>query len=223
MEQLEGIIFDADGVIFDSEKLWDIGDSQFLAKRGLHHFPEGLKERLAGTSVLDGTALLLESAESNENVEVAAKERISIMEKLYAAEIEYMPGFEKFHSFLKSEKIRTAVATSMNRNLFPLINSRLGFIERFEGKVYSVNDVPNPKPAPDVYLHAARMIGIVPSRCLVIEDAPNGIRAAKAAGMFCIGLASTFSEENLPQADVVYRNFDEIKTFIISCLNHQKS
>lgn len=214
MNKPQAIIFDADGVIFDSEKLWDIGDSNFLARRGLSAFPERLKPELAGTSVAAGTALLLECAGSEENLDDAVRERIATMEGLYAEQIEFMPGFMEFLSYVKSRSLKTAVATSMSRSLFPAIDNRLNFLELFEGKVFSVVDVLKPKPAPDVYLHAAKNIAAAPENCLVIEDSPNGILAAKAAGMFCIGLSTTFAPENISMADAVFKSFKEIEHFI---------
>lgn len=212
--KLRAIIFDADGVIFDSEKLWDIGDGEFLARRGVSEFPGDLKSRLAGTSLMHGTAMILETIGADENVDVAAAERVGIMEGLYAGQIAFMPGFEEFFSFVKAGNWKTAVATSMSKTLFPVIDGKLGFLQLFEGKVFSVNDVQHAKPAPDIYLYAAEKVGIVPENCLVIEDSPNGIKAAKAAGMYCVGLATTFHQEKLTEADKVCLTFEEIKRFI---------
>lgn len=212
--KLKAIIFDADGVIFDSEKLWDIGDGEFLARRGVSGFPGDLKSRLAGTSLHHGTTMILEAIGAEENIDLAAAERVGIMERLYAEQIAYNPGFEAFFSYVEAGKWQTAVATSMSKTLFPVIDDRLGFLQLFEGRVFSVNDVEHAKPAPDIYYYAAERVGVAPQNCLVIEDSPNGIKAAKAAGMYCIGLATTFGREKLTGADKVYLTFDEIRQFI---------
>ena len=210
----EAIIFDADGVIFDSEKLWDVGDRKFLKGKGADKFPEEIKSRLAGTSLLEGTAMLLESIGLDTNVEEAAKERIKIMEELYATRIEFLPGFLSFHDYVIKNNFKTCVATSMSRHLFPLIDRRTDFLSLFEGKVYSVTSVEKAKPAPDIYLYAAEKIQADPKKCLVIEDSPNGIKAANAAGMFTVGLASTFEPQHLSEADIVFKTFHMIESFI---------
>ncbi len=215
---IEAIIFDADGVIFDSEKLWDVGDAEFMAKRGVPGLSSEVKAKLAGTSLLDGTALLLDSYQIKEDVHTAAKERIGIMEKKYANELEFMEGFKEFLDFAQG-RLQTAVATSMSKHLFPLLDKNIGFLKMFGGHVYSVNEVPHAKPAPDIYLYAAKQIDVAPEKCVVIEDAPNGILAAKSAGMYCIGFASTFPPDLLNKADIVFQTFDEISGFIENKLN----
>jgi len=212
--KIKAIIFDADGVIFDSEKLWDSGDAEFMTKRGIGKITNQIKAQLAGTSLLDGTSLLLNSYGINEEVEKAAQERLMIMEKKYSTEIEYMKGFKPFLNFVKERNLKTAVATSMSSNLFPILDDKMNFLQLFDGNVFSVSEVENAKPAPDIYLYAAKKIAADPSDCLVIEDAPNGIKAAKAAGMSCIGFATTFSPEFLTDADWVAHSFSEISDFI---------
>ncbi len=212
--KLDAVIFDADGVIFDSEKLWDIGDGQFMASRGVNNINEEIKAKLAGTSLIDGTTLLLSSHGVIENFELAAQERLKIMESLYAEQIEYMDGFIPFFNWLKSTRLKTAVATSMSKKLFPFVNDKTGFMELFTGNVFSVSDVQNAKPSPDIYIHAAKSIHVNPGNCLVIEDAPNGIKSAKFAGMFCIGISTTFQPQYLQEADLICNTFQEIKDYL---------
>ena len=125
-----------------------------------------------------------------------------------------MEGFPKFLEWVNKSELSTAVATSMNKSLFPFVDKRTGFLKAFNHHVYSVSDVKLPKPAPDIYLYAAEKLGIQPSNSLVIEDAPNGIKAAKSAGMFCVGITTTFQDIYLREADHICKTFDEIKELI---------
>ena len=211
---VEAVIFDADGVIFDSEKLWDIGDGHFMAKRGIKKIDDTVKVKLAGTSLHAGTQLLLSSHGIQEDIQKASAERMKIMEDLYSSNIEFMNGFPEFFNWLNIKGIKSAVATSMNKSLFPPIDKRTGFLKKFDHQVFSVSDVENAKPAPDIYLFAAKNIQVNPDKCLVIEDAPNGIKAAKSAGMFCIGLSTTFKPTYLTEADIICNSFTEIREFI---------
>ena len=216
INSFEAVIFDADGVIFDSEKLWDIGDSMFMQKRGISKIKDDVKVQLAGTSLIDGTTLLLKSHGLEEDVQLASLERMKIMETMYKTRINYMDGFLAFLHWIKSINLKAAVATSMNKNLFPFVDQRTGFINEFDQHVYSVSDVKHAKPAPDIYLYAANKINTDPAKCFVIEDAPNGIKAAKSAGMFCIGLASTFKPLYLKEANIVCQTFDDIKDYMLT-------
>ncbi len=211
---IQAVIFDADGVIFDSEKLWDIGDGEFMATRGIKEIDGEVKIKLAGTSLYEGTKLLLESYGLNEDIQKASVERVKRMEELYKTSITFMDGFPEFFEWIKKKKLSTAVATSMNKSLFPFVNEHTGFLEMFDRQVYSVSDVTFPKPAPDIYLYAAEKLGVQAANCLVIEDAPNGIKAAKSAGMFCVGIATTFQDIYLKEADHICKTFDEIKALI---------
>jgi beta-phosphoglucomutase-like phosphatase (HAD superfamily) len=78
----------------------------------------------------------------------------------------------------------------------------------FEGRVYSADEVARGKPAPDLFLHAARDLGVAPARCIVVEDSPSGVAAARAAGMPVVGFADLTPRAALTAADVVITSMD---------------
>ena len=89
--------------------------------------------------------------------------------------------------------------------------NKTGMRARFDGRIVSREDVQNPKPAPDVYLHAASLVRAAPHRCVVIEDSATGAQAAKAAGMYCFGFAADTAPEKLaPVCDAVFAHMDEL-------------
>ena len=109
----------------------------------------------------------------------------AVLDELDAAGTPYCVASSGDH-----ERIRTALTA-------------VGLYDRFDGHVFSAQDVPHGKPAPDLFLHAAAAMGIAPERCLVVEDSPLGVEAARAAGMRVVGYAGMTPAERLAGADAV--------------------
>ncbi len=202
------VIFDAEGVIVDTEPLWDESQRILLEARGLQYDRAGVKHLMAGRSLRDGTAALREYYNLTETVDDLAAARLVIIRDLFAERVELMAGFAEFYEAVRSYNLKLAVATSMRNDLLDVVDARLQLRPRFGGHVYTVTDAGGAgKPAPDVFLFAAQNIDAAATECLVIEDTPAGIAAAKAAGMFCAGLTTTFEADMLRDADVVYDSF----------------
>ena len=209
--KLRAIIFDADGVVLNSEILWDKSQVVLLGRRGLRYDRAILKPQLAGRSMLAGVQLMIAHYQLDENPEDMARERWEIVRELFATELEFMHGFEAFFSALDLSRYRVAIATAMQRDLMKVVTRRLHLYDYFGDHIYHIEDVGNKsKPAPDVFLHAAKKIGVKPCRCAVIEDAPHGLQAARAAGMYAIGLASTFDKQLLQKAHFVTSDYQQI-------------
>ena len=176
-----GVLFDMDGVVIDSEKLYtrfwmeganDLGYpmtwEQALQFRGLGRGPAQLKmESFFGPEV---------------SADVIRARRIELMEA-YIAEhgVEEMPGIRALLAYLKEKGIPCAITSS---SAIPVIQRHLGNLGLLEGftALCSGKDVPKGKPAPDIYLAGAAALGLKPENCLAIEDAPAGIEAAWRAG-----------------------------------------
>jgi beta-phosphoglucomutase len=138
-------------------------------------------------------------------------ERNAEIRKLIAERVEFIAGFKDFFACVK-ERYKTCVATSMPRDLLELANRRLHLEAYFGGRIFSIADVGNrSKPDPALFLYAAQQLSTPPSRCLVIEDAPNGIEAANRAGMYCIALATTFPKEILSGANEIATSFEALR------------
>ncbi|MDZ7604890.1 MAG: HAD family phosphatase [Cyclobacteriaceae bacterium] len=212
---IEAIIFDAEGVVVDTEKLWDDSQDILLGNRGLIYDRDYLKPRMAGQTLLDGATLMVEYYGLTEKPESIAYERHEIIHDLFEKEISFIRGFQKFMEWLQTTTFQYAIATAMNKSLMEKVERRLGLQRFFGAHIYYIEDVGNKsKPAPDVFLLAAERLGVDPENCLVIEDAPHGIEAASRAGMLSAGIVTTFNRELLQKADFVADDFNEIREFI---------
>jgi beta-phosphoglucomutase-like phosphatase (HAD superfamily) len=139
-------------------------------------------------------------------------ERLEIIRGLFAREVRYTEGFPEFFEERVRGRYATCIATSMPEELFAVADRKLEISRFFGSRVYFPSHVGGrAKPAPDLFLYAARQLGAPQDRCLVIEDSPRGIEAARRAGMAVIGLATTHEPEMLTGADRVVRGFGEIE------------
>lgn len=165
---------------------------------------------LTGRTLVEGVIVMQEAYGFGGDPDEQARERADIVRELFATEVGFIEGFEAF--FCRVEKnFKTCVATAMDRDLLQLVDSHLGLSQLFSGHIYSVADVGfRSKPNPDVFLHAARKMNSVPECCMVIEDSPHGIEAARRAGMLSIGITTTYGRDKLLAADLVVDTFEEI-------------
>jgi beta-phosphoglucomutase len=207
---IKAILFDADGVILDSEKLWDRAQVEFSRRRGLRYDRDRIKPLLAGTSQTHAMEFFKTEYNLTEDVPTLIQERMALVKAEFEAGIEFMRGFQEFHARV-SPAFATCVATSMPEELLAVVDRKLGLSRLFRNHVYSLKAVGyRAKPNPDIFLHAASQLGVPPTNCLVIEDAPNGIEAAKRAGMRSVALATTFSRNVFDGATTVVDSFREI-------------
>jgi len=144
-----------------------------------------------------------------------ALERKEIIDELFDRSIHFIDGFMPFITWLKTTNLKKGVATAMNKHLMTKVERQLNLRDHFQEHIYFIEDVGNrSKPEPDVFLFAAEKLNVDPQNCLVIEDAPHGIEAAKRAGMTNIGIATTFTKEHLKEADFAAADFLEIEAFL---------
>ena len=217
LRHIEAIIFDAEGVVVNTEKLWDESQEILLGKRGLEYDREYLKPRMAGQTLLEGAELMVNYYGLDVNPVEIARERKVIIEALFEGTIPYIDGFEQFIHWTSTYNLKTGVATAMNRKLMIKVEKQLNLKKYFNEHIYFIEDVGNKsKPEPDVFLYAAERLGVQPQNCIVIEDAPHGIEAAKRAGMVAVGIVTTFTSKHLQYADFTGNGFDEIKMFLKS-------
>lgn len=208
---IDTIIFDADGVILDSEILWDKGQEEFLKRRGFEYHRDKLKHLMTSTSPAEGVLVMQKYYGFTGDPGILARERIEIVRGLFEDELTLMPGFLEYFNSVKNTH-KTCIATSLDNELLAIADRRLGLAGLFGPNVYTIAQVGHKgKPDPAIFLYAAHKLGSRPEQCLVIEDSPYGITAAKRAGMRCIGLATTYGQEMLSEADVVVQNFDQIR------------
>lgn len=179
------VIFDMDGLMLDSERMAQDAWRRALADQGLT-LSDGVYFQLVGREAADTKAILAHAFGPVLRVEeVYARKQRYLEEAMARDGIPTKPGLHALLDLLDGRGVRKAVASSTHR---PLVVRKLALtrlLERFEAIVCG-DDVPNGKPAPDVFLLAAERLGVRPQDCIVLEDSEVGIRAARAAGMTAI-------------------------------------
>ncbi|HYA41010.1 MAG TPA: HAD family phosphatase [Syntrophobacteraceae bacterium] len=207
---IDTIIFDAEGVVIDTESLWDQGQRIFLKRRGIDYDRARIKHLLTGRSVAEGAVVIQREYGFPGDPDLLARERIEIAKELFRHEVKFIEGFEEFFNAIRSS-YKTCIATVMPLELLEIVDRRLGLSKLFRHSIFTANHIGNrSKPHPDIFLFAAARLGSNPPNCLVIEDAPYGIEAAKRAGMKCIGLATTYEPDKLQGADRIVSHYSEI-------------
>ena len=207
--EIRAIIFDMDGVLADSEKLINAAAVAMFRERGLAVKPEDFLPFVgAGEDRYIGGV----AERYNFPLEIpAAKQRTyELYLDMVPSRLEAFPGAVELVKSCRSAGLLVAVASSADA---VKVQANLDQIELpipFWDAVLTGENVKNKKPSPDLFLEAAERLQVGPHECAVVEDAVNGIQAAKAAGMRCIAVAQTFSSEQLAQADVVRNTIAEV-------------
>lgn len=173
------VIFDCDGVLVDSEPIAFAVLREMLADAGLTFSESWAYENFLGKSMAAITAMIAREHDLELDEAALAAMRKRLYER-FEAELEPVPGID---TLLSDFPFARCVASSSQVERIRLCLNRTGLIGFFEPNIFSASMVPNGKPAPDLFLHAARSMGYAPRNCIVVEDSPAGIRAAKAAGM----------------------------------------
>ncbi|MCW5200237.1 HAD family phosphatase [Desulfobulbus sp. F4] len=214
MPNINTIIFDCEGVVVDTETIWDKGQEEFLGRRGYHYDRSRIKPLLTGRTVLEGVQVMQDIYGFGGDQEVLAKERMDIIEGLLRNEVNFIEGFRTFFHQIH-DHYKTCIATAMDNFLLSLVDEHLGLSRMFNGKIFTLADVQyRSKPNPDIFLYAAEQIGSKPNQCMVIEDSPYGIEAARRAGMKSTAITTTYPADLLMAADIVVNAFSQIDTSI---------
>lgn len=203
-------LFDLDGVVFNSEEQYSI----FWGQMGKKYFPgiAGFEQRIKG--------MTLTQIYDQYCPEEKEKQK-EMTDALYDFEqnmrFDYIQGFEDFIKWLNGKGIKTAVVTSSNIDKMNVVyKAHPDFKSQF-GEILTSEDFAKSKPDPDCYMKAAQRFGLQPSECVGFEDSVNGLKAVKAAKMFCVGLATTNPREVVAQyADIVVDNYLELKAHPLS-------
>ena len=207
---IEAVVFDLDGVVVDSEQVWDDVREQLVRERG-GRWTESAQADMMGMSSPEWSRYLHEELGLAEPPEELNDEVVRRMLARYRQELPLLEGaVEAVHRLAGTFPL--AVASSSNRPLIEAVLETAGVAELF-AVVVSSEEVPRGKPAPDVYLEAARQLGVEPGRCAAVEDSSNGLRAAHAAGLRVIAYPNRHyppASDALALADVVLESLDEL-------------
>ena len=207
---IAAVVFDLDGLLLDTEQVWDEVREALTRERG-GRWHDRAQADMMGMSSKEWSTYMhdeLGLAESPEELNRLVVER---MQERYAEELPLIDGAVEAVRRL-AERWPLGLASSSNRPLIDLVLEEMGVAQLFTATVSS-EEVERGKPAPDVYLEAARRLGVGPEDSAAVEDSANGIRAARAAGMSVIAIPNTHfppPEGVLSEADVVLDSLAEL-------------
>jgi HAD superfamily hydrolase (TIGR01509 family) len=209
-----------DGVIVDSEPLWSAAEKRLLARRNLCYSPS-LKNAMMGRDAKGAVGYLIEHYGLAESVGELIEERNQLIAEFFKKQLQAVPGALELVRSVRAEGIKTGLVSSSPRPLVKIALEKLGVTGLFD-LILSGDQVVNGKPAPDIYLAAAENLEVKPEFCLVIEDAPHGVAAAKGAGMCCLAISTSVSMPALALADKVVDGFEELDLQLLQNLvKHQ--
>lgn len=211
---IKAVIFDMDGVIVDSEPIHFESD-----KMTMEYYKKEISDdelnNYVGVSNPEMWAELRNKYRLIESVEEILEKQLYYKKHLIGnKKLEPIDGIRELLDELKSSRIRIGLASSSSKEFIEFILNNLGIKEYFE-VIISGEDVKKGKPAPDIFQKASEVLDVEPSNCLVIEDSGHGVKAAKLAGMKCIGFNNPGSgKQDLSLADAVVCSIREISTFL---------
>lgn len=214
--KLKGIIFDGDGVLFDTENLHVLAWKSFLPFYNINLTSNDFKE---GIGVEDNIFLkkLKEKGKIPENLkieELVLRKNEELLKILEREDIKISGKIKKILDFLKN-KYKIAIASNSEKIFVLKVVEKLNIKEYFD-EIITRNDVEKPKPYPDIYLLTSKKLNILPENIIAFEDSETGIKSAKSSGIFCIGVSTTQEIEKLKNADIIIDelNIENVKKVI---------
>ena len=207
---IRAVVFDLDGVLLDSEHVWDAVREQLVRERG-GRWHDRAQRNMMGMSSHEWARYMHDELGVPDTPEEISAGVVRRLERLYRERLPTVPGAREAVERL-AEHWPLGVASSSNRELIDLALELLGVADAFAATVSS-EEVERGKPAPDVYIEAARRLAIQPSQAAAIEDSHNGILAAKAADLRVLAIPNRRfppGEDAVAQADVVLSSLAEL-------------
>lgn len=196
--QKYSIIFDLDGTLVDSEKTWHTAMDVFLHELGFAGKGSEINYQLVGLTEQDSMKKIIDHFKLSQKPEDLIELRLDIVRNLHMRQTEIFTGSKELLIETEREGFKTALATASERSLADLLLAKHGIRSYFD-VVLTAQDVKKGKPNPEVFLRAAEVMCVNPEQCIVIEDSPRGLEAARAAGMKSIAVKhdGIFSDEEL--------------------------
>jgi HAD superfamily hydrolase (TIGR01509 family) len=192
--KLRAVVFDLDGLLVNTEDLYEQAGETVLRRRGKTYDAE-LREQMMGRPAADALQLMIDCHSLTDTLEQLMCECQDELQHLMATSLAPMPGVEELLDELASANLPIAVATSSTPDYADHVLTKLGLKDRF-GFILTAADIRRGKPDPEVYLLAADRLGIAPSRMMVLEDSGNGCRAAVAAGAYTVAVPNRHTRDH---------------------------
>jgi len=214
----DAVIFDLDGVLLDSEQLWNRSKEEFVREAG-GHWREDAPRAMIGMSSPEWSAYLRDELGVDMGIDEINRAVVARMEQHYREHLPLLPGAVDVVRRLH-RRWPLALASSANREIIDLVLDIAGLAGDFAVTVSS-EEVERDEPSPDVYLEAARRLGVPADRCVAVEDSSNGLRSAAAAGMAVIAYPNEHyppDEDALALAAAQVHTLDEITPELVERL-----
>jgi beta-phosphoglucomutase len=209
IEQPVAVIWDLDGTLADTEQAHFRAWKRLCAGFGRVVTWDDFKPTF-GLGNQDILRTLISPTLTDDEVERLSAEKEALFRDESGAGVEAMPGARALANHLNRLSIPQAIGSSAPPENITFILQALAMASLFQATV-SRWEVPNGKPFPDIFLLVAAKLAMPPNRCIVLEDAPAGIQAARAGGMRCVALASSWPEQALSGADCVVRDLSDLQ------------
>ena len=180
----QAVIFDMDGVLIDSEPLWEEAEIKLLKSEGVNYDPL-FRDKVVGLNQTDSSKLIIREFGLSCSPERLIERRMEILLGIYEERLSMFEGAGEVIENLRGGGLKTALASSSPMRVISYVLEKFSLGPLFDA-VVSGDCVKNGKPAPDIYLLAAEKIDIAPRFCAAVEDSPKGVKSAADAGMFCV-------------------------------------
>lgn len=189
--QIHAVVFDLDGLMFNTEEVFNQTGTEVLRRRGKTPHPE-LFLSMMGRRANEAFQVMIDMMQLSDSMDTLKLESEEVFDSLLDEILQPMPGLMTLLEAIERRSLPKAVATSSDRKFLTNILNRFELIERFDYTL-TAEDVTHGKPHPEIYLTVAQRLGVSPTNMLVLEDSENGTRAAAAAGAHIISVPHEIS------------------------------
>jgi len=184
---IKGVVFDLDGTLIDSMKVWYETDRKFMRENGVYEVPAEVSENLKKMTIFESSGYLIDYFHFDFSKEYLINRIEELVRIEYEQNIGLKPYVREILDFLDSECVPCGIATATYKSLAEAVLKRCGISKRFDF-IFTDEDYPNGKKFPDIFLGCAEKFGIKPSETLVVEDSLHSIITAKNAGFVTVGI-----------------------------------
>lgn len=214
---IKAIIYDLDDLMVNSYPLHTEASNKVFQKYGVDQrkLPKHVRASFIGMRVSDILRYLVDYFKLDVNLEDLRKKRSAIFLELVKRKLKMMPGLYQSLKLFKKNKLKIALASSGARKYINLVLEKFKIANYFD-VIISGDDVKRGKPDPEIFSVAAQKLHLKPEETLVLEDATNGIEAAKAAGCYCCAVVNKITpRQNYSKADLVVNSLKEIDLALV--------
>jgi len=215
---IRAVVFDLDGLMFNTEEIYDKVGDELLSRRGKIMTPE-LKRIMIGRRAQESLTVMIDMHGLNDTVDELIAESHEMFFEAAAGRLAPMPGLHELLEYIDSNQLLKAVATSSSHAYVRRVVAPFGMLERFP-VILASEDVTQGKPHPEIYLQAAERLGIFPADMMVLEDSQNGVNAAASAGAVAVAVPHEHTRHHdFTRASLIANSLHDPRVFeLLKCV-----